>query len=86
MRTILFGLQGMQIEKRAKEIMSQLARLSREQDKFTKEFEILGGHISNAHKKYEEAEKRLHRVEDYLEVARKGELGPETKALAEGEE
>lgn len=50
MRTILFGLQGMQIEKRAKEIMNQLERLAREQDKFSKEFEILGGHIGNARK------------------------------------
>ncbi len=72
MRTILFGLQGMQIEKRAKEIMSQLERLSREQDKFTKEFEILGSHIGNARKKYEDAEKHLNRVGDYLEVARAG--------------
>ncbi len=72
MRTILFGLQGMQIEKRAKEIMHQLERLSREQDKFTKEFETLGNHLGNAHKKYDDAEKRLHRVGDYLEAARVG--------------
>ena len=77
MRTILFGLQGMQIEKRAKEIMSQLERLSREQDKFTKEFETLGSHLSNAHKKYDDAEKRLHRVGDYLEAARVGEALPD---------
>ncbi len=77
MRTILFGLQGMQIEKRAKEIMNQLERLSREQDKFTKEFETLGSHLGNAHKKYDEAEKRLHRVGDYLEAARVGEALPE---------
>ena len=79
MRTILFGLQGMQIEKRAKEIMSQLERLSREQDKFTKEFEILGSHLGNAHKKYDDAEKRLHRVGDYLEAARVGEALPDAE-------
>lgn len=78
MRTILFGLQGMQIEKRAKEIMSELERLAREQAKFTKEFEILGSHIGNAHKKYEDAEKRLHRFEGYLEMTRKGELSQES--------
>jgi DNA recombination protein RmuC len=72
MRTILFGLQGMQIEKRAKEIMNQLERLSREQEKFTREFELLGSHLGNAHKKYEDAEKRLNRVGDYLESARVG--------------
>jgi len=83
MRTILFGLQGMQIEKRAKEIMNQLERLAREQDKFSKEFEILGGHIGNARKKYEDAEKYLHRVGDYLDQARSAEVldTPEEKLV-----
>jgi DNA recombination protein RmuC len=81
MRTILFGLQGMQIEKRAKEIMNQLERLSREQEKFTREFELLGSHLGNAHKKYEDAEKRLNRVGDYLESARVGS----EDALPEGQ-
>src|SRR3989344_607549 len=72
MRTILFGLQGMQVEKRAKEIMSQLGRLSREQEKFSREFEVLGGHLGNARKKYEDAEKHMLRVTDYLENARIG--------------
>lgn len=66
MRTLLLGLQGMQIEKRAKEIMGNLDRLSREYDRFSKEFETLGGHITNAAKKYEEADKRLGKVEDQI--------------------
>lgn len=79
MRTILFGLQGMQIEKRAKEIMNQLERLSREQSKFTREFEVLGSHIGNARKKFEDAEKHLHRVGDYLEAARTPEALEESE-------
>lgn len=66
MRTLLLGLQGMHIEKRAKEIMGNLDRLGREYDRFSKEFEVLGGHIVNAAKKYEEADKRLGKVEDQL--------------------
>lgn len=66
MRTLLLGLQGMQIEKRAKEIMGNLDRLGREYDRFSKEFETLGGHITNAAKKYEEADKRLGKVEDQI--------------------
>lgn len=66
MRTLLLGLQGMQIEKRAKEIMGNLNRLGREYDRFAKEFETLGGHITNAAKKYEEADKRLGKVEDQI--------------------
>lgn len=72
MRTILFGLQGLQIEKRAKEIMGQLEKLSRAYDRFEKEFEVLGSHISNANKKYEDAEKYLGKVGDQLEHARLG--------------
>ncbi|NCQ06028.1 MAG: DNA recombination protein RmuC [Candidatus Moranbacteria bacterium] len=72
MRTILFGLQGLQIEKRAKEIMGQLEKLSREHEKFSEEFDILGSHIGNAHKKYDEVERRLFKVTGQLEHARLG--------------
>lgn len=72
MRTILFGLQGLQIEKRAKEIMGQLEKLGRAYERFEKEFEVLGSHIGNAHKKYEDAEKYLGKVGDQLEHARLG--------------
>lgn len=72
MRTILFGLQGFQIEKRAKEIMGQLEKLSRSHERFAKEFDVLGSHIGNAYKKFEDAEKYLGKVEDQLEHARLG--------------
>lgn len=81
MRTILFGLQGFQIEKRAKEIMGQLEKLGRSYERFEKEFEVLGGHIGNAYKKYEDAEKYLGKVEDHLEQARIGSTPPAAPAL-----
>lgn len=74
MRTILLGLQGMQIEKRAKDIMSSLIKLAKEHDKFSKEFEVLGSHIVNAKNKYEDAEKRLEKFQDQLGKTKSGSL------------
>jgi DNA recombination protein RmuC len=79
MRTILLGLQGFQIEKRAKEIMGHLDKLNREYDRFSREFEVLGSHLSNAKNKYEEADKRLEKVQEQLERTRlHDETIPET--------
>jgi DNA recombination protein RmuC len=83
MRTILFGLQGFQIEKRAKEIMGALEKLSRSHERFVKEFDVLGNHIGNAYKKFEDAEKYLGKVEDQLEHTRLGHAEGET-LLSEG--
>jgi DNA recombination protein RmuC len=66
LRTILLGLQGMQIEKRAKQIIGELERLAQEHAKFSREFQVVGSHINNAQKKYEEAEKRWDRVDERL--------------------
>lgn len=81
-RTILLGLQGFQVEKRAQEIMGHLDKLSREYEKFVREFEVLGGHLHNAKNKYEEADKRLGRVENQLERTRLGNISEsESEAL-----
>lgn len=86
MRTILFGLQGLQIERRAKEILGQLEKLSREHKKFEQDFETLGSHIGNAHKKYDDAERRLHRIGEHLEQARLGMSGGAEAPIDEDQE
>lgn len=65
--TIVFGLKGMQIEKRAKEMFVQLERLGQEYGKFEHEFKVLGGHLMNATHKYEDTEKRLSKLGDQLD-------------------
>lgn len=76
LKTIMYGLQGMRIEKRAKEMFVELERLGREFSKFQEDFDVLGKHIGNTGKKYEETEKRLMRL---------GEQFERTKLTGEGE-
>lgn len=78
LKTVAFGLQGMEIEKRAKEMFARLERLHKEYTRFEEEFEILGSHIANAQKKFDEADKRLGRFGSHLAQTRlvEGESTP----------
>ncbi|MFZ1654914.1 MAG: DNA recombination protein RmuC [Candidatus Moraniibacteriota bacterium] len=85
LKTIMFGLQGMQIEKRAKEMFVQLERLGQDFGKFGEEFEVLGKHISNTSKRYEDAEKRLMRLGDQMERTRLAAPDEEPRASTAAE-
>jgi DNA recombination protein RmuC len=79
LRVIVLGLKGLQIEKNAKEIINNLSRLQGEIGKVRDSFDILGSHLDNARKKYEEADKKLTHFEDRLENIT-------NKSLTEGEQ
>lgn len=79
LHVIVFGLKGMEIEKSARSIFQTLARLRGDLDRFRKDFQILGTHLGNARTKFDEAEKRLDRFSDKLELA----SSEETKKLPE---
>lgn len=64
LQAIVLGLRGMQVERRAQEIISHLSRLQADLNRFRTEFDQLGTHLSHARNKYEEAAKRLVRLED----------------------
>ncbi|HEY4667155.1 MAG TPA: DNA recombination protein RmuC [Anaerolineales bacterium] len=66
LQAIALGFRGLQIEKRAKEIMGFLDRLAGDLARFRADYEVLGGHLDNARKKYDEADKRLGRFEEKL--------------------
>lgn len=66
LHTILIGLRGMQIEKSAKEIFNNLARLRTEFNRFGKDYELVGTHLGRAKSSYENSEKRLTRLNDKL--------------------
>jgi len=69
LQAIVFGLRGLQIEKRAEEILSHLNRLQGDFGKFRDEFDTVGTHLKNAHNKYDDALKRLGQLEGKLEIS-----------------
>jgi DNA recombination protein RmuC len=70
LQAIALGLKGLQIDKKAQEIMQYLARIRGDFDRFKDEYTTLGGHIERTRKKYDDASKSLDRFEDKLIGAR----------------
>ncbi|MCX7887845.1 MAG: DNA recombination protein RmuC, partial [Verrucomicrobiae bacterium] len=63
LQTILLGLQGLQVEQKAQEILSTLQGLRGDLKRFAEDFGRIGTHIANAHKAYADSEKSLTRLE-----------------------
>lgn len=79
LQTIVLGLRGFAVEKRAGEILALLSRLQAEFSRFREEFEVLGRHIANARTKYEEADKRINRFEERLAMLTQSQESPTTE-------
>ena len=67
LQVIALGLKGFYIEQSAKDILNALGRLQGDITRVREAFDVLGGHLENARKKYDEAEKRLTTFEGRLE-------------------
>jgi len=65
--TVVMGMHGLQIEKQAAEIRQNLSKLNASFASYISDWDILGTHISNSYKKYDEAQKRLNRFSIELE-------------------
>ncbi len=68
LQTILLGLKGLHVEEQAQEILTGLARLSGDFDRFRADFELVGKHLTNMKTKYDEADKKLDKFGDRLQV------------------
>lgn len=68
LQVIVLGLKGLQIEKSAQYIFQSLSRLQGDLGRFKNDFQILGTHLVNAKSKFDDAEKRLDRFSDKLEL------------------
>lgn len=66
LQTILIGLKGFQIEKKASEILTSLSRLRGDFEKFGDDFTLVGKHITHARGSFENSEKKLTRFADKL--------------------
>ncbi len=71
--TIVFGLRGLRIEKQAREMIGAIDRLGREHERFADEFDVLGKHLGNAQKKYEDADKRFNRITAHVDRIKSGQ-------------
>lgn len=74
LQVIAIGLKGMEFEQNAHEVMAYCAELRGEFGRFRDDFELVGKHLGHAHGRYQEAEKRLDRVDGKLERAGNLEL------------
>ena len=68
LQTVLIGLRGMKIEQQAKEILEHLSQLRQDFKRFAEDYTVVGTHLTNAHKKYEDAARRLGKFETRLET------------------
>ena len=66
LQVILMGLQGMQIEENAKRMQKNIAGLQSHFEKFADPFGKIGTHLKNAAQSYQEAEKRLEKVDSSI--------------------
>lgn len=84
LQVIALGLRGLVIERRAQEIVDTLSRLQGDMGRVREVFDVLGTHLDNARKKYDEADKRLSSFEGKLEgVAEHSLPGPQPPVLTE---
>jgi DNA recombination protein RmuC len=66
---IVFGLRGLQIEKRAHEVMDYCGQLAKDFARFKTDFDVIGKHIGNAQTKFGESQRWLDRFEARLDEA-----------------
>jgi len=81
LQVIVSGLRGMEIEKSARKIYERLSQLRTDLARFQNDFQVLGTHLANASTKFGDAEKRLTKFADRLELA----AGESPAELAEAE-
>lgn len=68
LQTLILGLRGLEIDRKAIEILDHLNRLQAEISRFREKFETIGSHLTNAHNRYEEAARDLVRLTEKVAI------------------
>ena len=67
LQTILMGLKGLRVEESAREVSDNIERLRQDFTRFVESFALVGKHLENARKNFEDSDKRLGRVAGKME-------------------
>ena len=87
LQVIVQGLKGLHFEQAAGEIFAYVKRLQGDLDDFQQDYEVVGGHIHHAAKRYDEASRKLARFGDKLQRAGETpEQLPEGNVETEGQD
>jgi len=68
LQVICLGLKGLKVEENAREILKRLGLLTTEMARFREDFDLVGTHLFNAGRKYEESRKHLEKFSAKLDV------------------
>jgi DNA recombination protein RmuC len=66
LQIICLGLKGLKVEENAKQILKSLSALTNDVDKLKDDFNLLGSHLNNASRKFDDSQKRIGRLSDKL--------------------
>ncbi|MEW5758765.1 MAG: DNA recombination protein RmuC [Candidatus Omnitrophota bacterium] len=66
LQIICLGLKGLKVEENSQKILEYVTRLEGDLDKFKEDFTVVGVHLNNCLKKYQETDKKLARFDDKL--------------------
>jgi len=66
LQAILYGLRGISVQRNIQKIFAELTRMQGDFKKFQEDFDLMGGHLSNATKKYNDAKVKLGNFSDKL--------------------
>ena len=67
LQTIVVGLKSLSVSQRAETILHEIESLHLELAKFTRAYAVLGTHLKNAEKNYDDSQRALDKVQDRLD-------------------